>query len=165
MSEVRIEVALNAPPAMAFAALGEILTDIASQTGGWEGFVLHVELGEAGLPDVGYIAIPIGLEVDPAKPGLQQLDVRFRAARHPESFPTFTGAFGIDASGPSGAALWVAGTYDVPMSAAGRIVDATLLRGVAQRALANLLDDVAVACRARIDKREADYARYRMFAR
>lgn len=165
MSDVRLEAALNAPPALAFGALGETLRDIATQEGSWEGFALHVDLGTTGLPDVGYVAIPIELEVDAPKPGIDQLGVRFRAVRHPEAFPTFHGAFGIDATGPSGSMLWVAGSYDVPLDAVGRVADATILRGVAQHALANLLSDVAVACEARIQKREAAYARYRMFSR
>ncbi|MBV8488925.1 MAG: hypothetical protein JO199_00245 [Candidatus Eremiobacteraeota bacterium] len=163
MSDVRLESRLDAPPALALAALGDILRDIAAQRGGWEGFALHVGLGEAGLPDVGYIAIPIALEVDAPKPGIDQFAIRFRAARHPESFPVFEGHFGIDPTGPSSSTFWVAGTYEVPLAGAGRFVDATLLRGVAHKALANLLDDVASAARAAIDKREAEYARYRMF--
>ncbi len=165
MSDVRIERQLGAPPALAFTALGEILRDIAAQQGGWEGFALHVDLGDAGLPDVGYVAIPIALDVLPLQPGLQQVNVAIRAARHPESFPTFSGAFGIDATGPTGAMLWSAGNYEVPLQVTGRLIDATVLRGIARKALDNLLDDVAVACRARIEKREAAYARYRLFDR
>ena len=165
MADVRFETQLSAPPALAFGSLGEVLRDIASQEGAWEGFALHVELSVTGLPDVGYIAIPIALEVDPVEPGLMQIGTRFRAAHHPESFPVFGGAFGIDASGPSSSILWIAGTYEVPHRGVGKLVDATLLRGVAHRALDNLVSDVSVACAAIIQKREAAYARYRMFAR
>jgi len=165
VAEVRIEHQLNAPPALAFGALGELLHEIQGQVGAWEGFALHVDLGDAGLPDVGYVAIPIALEIQPGEPGVQQIPVTIRAARHPESFPVFSGALGIDATGPAGSSLWIAGSYDVPMLGAGRIVDATLLRGIAHKALRNLVEDVAVACRARIDKREAAYVRYRLFDR
>ena len=165
MAEFRLEVRLEVPPALAFDALEETLRAIASREGPWEGFALHVALADSGLPDVGYIAIPIDLDVASREAGLNQLHVTFHASRHPESFPGFSGTVGFDFTGPTGATLWVAGKYDVPLRSFGRIVDATLLRGIAGHALTNFLDDVAVAVRARIDKREAEYVRYRMFAR
>jgi len=165
MPESRVEVSLNAPPALAFGALREIVSAIAAQEAAWEGFALHVDLGDARLPDVGYIAIPVILTAKPVQPGIQQIDIAFRAARHPESFPTFDGAIGVDSTGPSGAMLWLSGEYSVPLAAAGKLFDATVLRGVAERALQNLVDDIATACRARIDKNEAAYARYRLFDR
>ena len=165
MAELRIERVLNAPPALAFHALGEVLSDLAAQRDGWKGFVLHVDLGDVGLADVGYVAIPMALDLQPVQSGVLQIGATIRAARHPESFPVFTGAFGIDATGPAGAMLWLAGSYEVPLQRAGKVLDATLLRGVARKALENLVEDLAIASRARIDRNEAAYARYRLFDR
>jgi hypothetical protein len=161
MSDIRIETQLGAPPVLAFQALGEILAGIASQQGEWRDFPLHLNLADAGLADVGYVEVPMALDVRPRKPDLERLDVTFRAARHPESFPAFDGALGVDATGPTGAMLWLAGTYEVPLHGIGRFIDSTLMRDLAQTTLKNLLNDIAAACRARIDKREAEHARYR----
>lgn len=165
MTHIRFETQLSLPPALAFKTLAQLLAEIGSQEGAWEGFPLHVDLGDAGLPDVGYVGIPIAVHPDVAKHDELAMEITIRAARHSESFPTFAGKVGVDATGPTGAALWIAGTYHVPLHGIGRLVDATLFRNIAQKALQNLLGDISEACRARIEKSEARYARYRMFDR
>jgi hypothetical protein len=165
MTLIRRSVRLDVPQPLAFQGLREALADIAAHAGRWHGFALHVDLGDAALPDVGHISVPIVLEVSSGEGAPYQLGVAFQAQRHPESFPAFKGAVGIDSTGPTEASIWLAGKYDVPMGAFGRIVDGTLLRGIAERALENLLGDVVLAVRDRIDEREAEYMRYRTFVR
>lgn len=165
MPVIRRSAPLDVPLPLAFEGLRDTLQDIAVSERPREGFTLHVDFGDAALPDVGYLSIPIALEVAPPEDGLFQLSVVFRAQRHPESFPTFRGAFGVDSTGPTGVTLWLAGAYDVPTSAVGKIVDATVARGIAEHALTNLLEDVAGAVRACINRREADYMRHHVLIR
>ena len=147
----------------AFRALGEILHGIAAQQGNWRGFALHLSLADLHLADFGYVAVPIDLTLGRSDAEEHTIDLTFRASRNPGSFPTFKGAIGIDPTGPSDAILWLGGGYDVPLSVFGRLLDASLAAGAASRTLENFVDDVAAACTALVEKREAEYVRYRMF--
>jgi hypothetical protein len=163
--ESRLERNLKVPPVPAFTALVEILDGIAQGRGPWEGFCLHVDLGDLRLPDVGYLAVPIHLTAGKPQAVNRAVDVHFRAEKHPANFPTFAGSIGIDATGPSGAILWLAGGYDVPLSLFGKLLDRTIAAGVANRTLENFVDDLAEAIVANVDKREAEFIRYRLYQR
>ena len=165
MSEVRLQRNLKIPPVPAYQAVREILTAIAAQDGNWRGFALHVALGDLSLPDFGYIAIPVRLVVGEPKADLTAFDVAFTAMNQSTSFPTFDGSIGIDPMGPSASILWLGGGYDVPLNVLGKFLDATIAAGVARRTLENFVDDIAAACLALVEKREAEYVRYRMFER
>jgi hypothetical protein len=161
MTNVRLERKTNIPFGLAFETLGTILSGIADQTPLWKGFALHVDLGDAGLPSVGYVAIPIALEIGPIVPGIDQYTVTIRAARNSQTFPVFEGAMGADMVGRSASMLWLAGSYAVPLGSLGSVLNASLARGVAQRALHNFLSDVADACIANTVKRETENVRRR----
>ena len=163
MSDVRLQRNLQIPPVPAFRALTEILRAIAAQEGNWRGFALHLALGDLRLADFGYVAVPIDVTLGQVHADRQTIDLSFRAASHPGSFPTFTGAMGVDAMGPSGAIVWLGGGYDVPLHLFGKLLDASLTAGAAGKTLENFLDDVAAACTALVEKREAEYVRFRMF--
>ncbi len=163
MSEIRLERPLKVPPVPAFIALQEILSAIAAQDRAWSGFALHVSLGDLHLPDVGYVAIPVALSTGGTHAETRAIDLQFTSANNAASFPRFNGAAGIDTIGPAGSILWLAGDYDVPLNLVGRLFDKTVASGIAQRALENLIDDLAVALVANVEKREADYVRYRLY--
>jgi hypothetical protein len=165
VSDLRLQRNLKLPAAPAYQALREILRAIEAQEGNWRGFALHVSLGDIHLADFGYIAVPVRIEVGQEIEGGQSVELRFHAANQPSSFPKFTGSIGVDAMGTSGAILWLGGGYDVPLHVFGKFLDATLAAGVAKRTLENFLDDMAAACTALVEKREAEYVRYRMFER
>lgn len=165
MSAVRLQHHLPIPPVPAFRALGEILQAIAAQEGSWRGFALHLALGDLRLADFGYVAVPIHVTLGKTHSASQSIDLSFRAARHAHSFPTFVGTMGVDAMGPSGAILWLGGGYDVPLHLFGKLLDASLAAGAAGKTLENFLADMAVACVALVEKREAEYVRYRTFER
>ena len=165
MTDVRLQRNLKIPPVPAYRALQEILQAIAAQERSWRGFALHLSLGDLRLADFGYIAVPIALQVGKAQAETHVIDVTFGALRHPGSFPTFNGTIGVDAEGPSDAILWLGGGYDVPLSLFGKFLDASLAAGAAQRTLENFIDDIAAACTALVQKREAEYVRFRMFER
>ena len=163
MSDVRLQRNLKTPPVPAFSALLEILSGIESQTGPWQNFSLHVSLGDVHLPDVGYLNVPIALKAGAPARETREVPIEFDAAKHAGSFPHFKGAAGVDAMGPTGSILWISGGYDVPLQLFGRLLDATLTAGVAERTLENLIDDLAEAVVANVDQREAEYVRYRRF--
>jgi hypothetical protein len=163
--ETRFERNLKVPPVPAFAALAEVVASIEAGAGVWRGFALHVALGDLHLPDLGYVAIPIRLTASKPDQTTRSIALRFSAAEQPAAFPTFTGATGIEATGPAGTVFWLAGEYDVPMSLFGKLFDRTIASGVAQRTLENLVDDLSQAIVAHVEKREADYIRYRLYER
>lgn len=165
MADVRLQRNLKIPPVPAFQAMGEILRGIAARGGSWRGFALHLSLGDLHLPDVGYVAVPVDLTLGQVDSERHAVAFTFRASRNPGAFPTFEGSMGVDAMGPSGAILWLGGAYDVPLHLFGKFLDASLAAGAAQRTLENFLDDIATACGAQVEKREAEYVRYRMFER
>ena len=153
---------VDVPFGVSFRTLGEILDGIAKGKGPWAGFFFHASLADIGLPNVGYIAIPIALELGTPTPGINQYPVTIRAASHAEAFPVLNGAIGTDMA-QNATVLWLGGTYDVPLGGLGALIDASLTRGVAQRCLENFVNDLAEALHARVAQREAQYARYQLF--
>jgi len=160
MTSVRIERRLDLPAPVLLDSVGYVLRAIGSQEGPWKDFSFRVALADVGFADVGYIVVPITLGAGPRSTEANQYPVSVAAARHPDSFPHFDGAVGVDTSGTSGSVLWIAGEYGVPANVVGAFVDSTLFRGVAQRSLENFADDLVSACRAHVEKQEADYIRY-----
>lgn len=160
MPAIRYEQLLAVAPAPIHSALGEILQGIADQDGAWKDFALHATLGEAGLPDVGYLAVPIHLTIGQVIPGVNQFPIVIRAASHPESFPVFEGAVAAEMSGNASSLLSLGGTYDVPLGVFGSLVNGALVRGLAEHSLRNFLADLAMASVARVEQREAEYIRY-----
>jgi hypothetical protein len=162
--EIELDRELRVPPGPASQALEEVLNGIAEQKGGWRGFALHVRLADLHLPDVGYVAIPIALAVnkDPAKP--ESFKLKFSAVNSPATFPTFEGTIYLKPDGPSQSLLHLDGAYDVPLHLFGRLLDATLIAGVATRTLENFIDDIAAACTATVDQREEEFVRYRFYS-
>ncbi len=47
----------------------------------------------------------------------------------------------------------------------GKLLDATLTPHVAERSLENFIEEIGIACEARVNQREAEFARYRFYAR
>ncbi len=146
-------------------ALGELLQAIADQTGMWRGFALHVDLGDLRLPDVGYVAVPIASDRrrrdEPPRPSISASLPR---SNLPSAFPAFRGQMGVETQ-PAWASpcYFLRGSYELPMQFFGRLLDAALMPRVAQRSLENFVDEIAAACVARVDKREAEFARYHFY--
>jgi len=165
LPEIRLQRTLRVPTEPAHRALGELLAAIAEQQGPWRGFALHVDLGDLHLPDFGYVAIPIQLTVsgDPAKK--QAFDITFRATSHPAAFPRFTGTIALEPHALGESQLCLTGTYDVPLQMVGRLLDVALTPTVARKSLDNFIEEIGAACAARVDEREADFARYRFYRR
>lgn len=165
MPEVRLERNLRIPADQGAEVLGEILGAIARQEGPWRGFALHVGLGDLHFPDVGYVAIPIHLRAEKSQKEKNAFDIGFVASNLPAAFPEFKGVMGTRQGEIGECALYLAGSYEVPMQMFGRLIDAALTPGVSAISLENFVSEIAVACQARVDQREAEFARYRYYGR
>jgi hypothetical protein len=164
MPDVRLERKLRVPEDPAATALGELLQAIADQEGPWRGFALHISLGDVHLPDVGYVAVPIHLQVAPYPSTAHVFEITFKSAKLASAFPTFKGRIGVEAAGLGEALLVLRGGYDLPMQIFGNLLDRALAPGVAARSLENFVDEIASAVEARVNQREAEFARYRFYA-
>ncbi|HZV76154.1 MAG TPA: hypothetical protein VFF63_00185 [Candidatus Babeliales bacterium] len=165
MPEVRLERALRVPADPTAAALGEVLKAIAEQQGPWRGFALHVGLGDLRMPDVGYVAIPIHLTTEKASDEKLAFDITFSSANLAAAFPGFKGRTGVVEGAIGECTLYLRGTYELPMQFFGKLLDSALLPRVADRSLQNFIEEIGVACEARVNQREADFARYRFYSR
>lgn len=164
MPEVRLERKLRVPEDPAATALGELLQAIANQEGPWRGFALHISLGDLRLPDVGYVAVPIHLQLTPHPSTAHVFEITFNSANLPAAFPTFKGSVGVEAAGLGESLLALRGGYDLPMHIFGNLLDRALAPGVASRSLENFVEEMASAVEARVNQREAEFARYRFYA-
>ncbi len=164
MPKVDLERPLNEPAVPAREAASHILRSIAANENEWRGFALHLNLGALGFPEVGYIAIPIRLEIagEESEPR-HQMTFAIHARRSAEVFPVFHGTLGVDSSGPSSSQVWLAGEYELPFGSLGAFFDEAVARKAAAKTLENLLTDLAEAIAARVEKRELALTRYRLF--
>ncbi len=165
MPDVRLEHALRVPADPAAAALGELLQAIANQEGPWAGFALHISLGDMRLPDVGYVAVPIALSVSKRSDDVRAFEIHFTSVNLTAAFPTFAGTMGVAPAGLGESTLWLRGGYDLPMQIFGKLLDFALTPHLAQRSLENFVGEISEACAARVDAREAEFARYHFYAR
>ena len=166
MPDVRLERSLRVPADPAAEALGETLRAIAAGEGPWGGFALHVSLGDLRLPDVGYVAVPIHLTVEKHSQEPRTFEIRFTSANLPSAFPGFKGMLRVRDAGALGeSTIELRGSYELPMQLFGRLFDAAFTPGVAERSLENFLDEIAAAVEARVNQREAEFARYHFYSR
>jgi hypothetical protein len=137
--------------------------EIAEQRGDWADFALMLNFGFLGLPDVGYVAIPVAIsDVREATEPRHEIRFVMHARRGPEMFPAFDGAVGVDPTGASSSQLWLAGNYEVPGKGLGSFFNQTVAHGAAEKSLQNMMLELAEAVVARVEKRELAAARYRL---
>lgn len=164
MPKVDLEKPIPVPAVPAREAASAILHDIETGAREWAGFALHLNLGAIGLPDVGYIAIPIRLAISREEnEPRHQIRFTINARRSPEAFPVFDGALGVDSEGPSSSQVWLGGNYELPLHGLGAFFEKNVARNGAEKTLENMLTDLAEAIAARAERRELAQARYRMF--
>ena len=166
MPEIRLERRLRVPAEPAADAVAELLKAIADQEGPWRGFALHIGLGDLHLPDVGYVAVPINLTASRHSDARLVFDVAFVSSNLPSAFPGFKGTMGLQEAAALGeSTIYLRGEYELPMQFFGRLLDAALLPHVSRRSLENFIEEIGTACEARVNQREAEFVRYRFYAR
>lgn len=163
MPTIRLQRKLHVPADLAAGVLGDILQAIAQRQGPWRGFALHVGLGDLHLPDVGYVAVPINLNAKRVDEK-HAFEIEFSAEHLPSAFPTFTGTLSLEPGAIGESSLHLDGSYDLPMQVFGVLIDKALMPHVAIKSLENLIGELASACEARVDQREADYAQYHFYS-
>jgi hypothetical protein len=163
MPKVDLQRPLTVPTVPARSAASSIMHEIAEEKGEWADFSLYIKLAAIGLPDVGYVAIPVKIDTlsETTEPR-HAITFRLRARRSPDAFPTFEGSLGIDGTGPSNSLLWMAGEYAVPLGGFGAVFNTTVAHGTAEQSLWNMLVELGDAIQARVERREMDVARYRL---
>lgn len=163
MPQVELQRSLSVPAVPARSAASYIMHAIAEQREKWSEFALYLNFGSIGLPDVGYVAIPVQVaNVEEALEPRHEIRFTMRARRSPDAFPVFTGAVGIDALGPSDSQIWLAGDYTAPAGSLGGVFDRIVGRGAAEKTLHNMLLELADDVEARVQQRERANARYRL---
>jgi hypothetical protein len=163
MPQVELQRSLSVPSVPARSAASYIVHAVAEQRDNWSEFALYLNFGSIGLPDVGYVAIPVQiLNVSESLEPRHEIRFMMRARRSPEGFPVFDGAIGIDALGPSDSQMWLAGNYTAPAGSLGGVFDRIVGRGAAEKTLHNMLEEWADAVEAHVQQRERANARYRL---
>lgn len=163
MPQVDLQRSLCVPAVPARSAASEIFHAIEEQREQWQEFALYLNFASLGLPDVGYVAIPVSIAgVRESLEPRHEIRFTMRARRNPEAFPTFEGAIGIDATGPSNAQMWMGGRYEAPAGGIGALFDQFAAHGSAQKSLENMLEEIGEAVEAKVQQRERADARYRL---
>jgi hypothetical protein len=139
---VELRSALDVPAVLARDELARIMRAIAEHLPPYEDATLHVGLQDLRLPFLGDISVPIEADVD-SQPLRYACKLKIAAGSGATLFPAFSGAINVSPVGSAASELWLQGQYDVPLGALGAAVDATLLRGVAERSLGKFLDFLA----------------------
>lgn len=168
MPHINIQRSVPFPAPLFEQALEYVLGNIAEQNGPWRDFALHVALGEFGLPDIGYITIPIRLTIKTETvdaSAQRRIDLHIETARYPKSSPVFTGTCGVDVVETSHSTVWVDGDYEIPSESILAAIETSDKMGLGQRfekALQNFVDDLVTACDSHINETEKDFMRYRL---
>lgn len=155
MPTIELQHPVNLPAALVGPALQRVLERIERGEDAQHPFSLSVGLQDLHLPDAGTLSVPIDLHLRVSHGAhATSLDFEFAARTHRKLFPTFEGTLRSDPLGPSQAALWFSGSYTPPLGAVGRALDATVMRGVAERTLAAFLANVAAEACADVEAHE-----------
>jgi hypothetical protein len=166
MNKIEAQRALDVSPASAIRETRSLLEEISSGAGEWAEASLRLDLRDVGLPDLGHIAVPISVGVQPAEPASpNEINLSIAAKRNPNAFPVFHGAIGVDSSGAAASTLWLSGTYDEPAGELRTLIPVPAAQRAAEKTIQNFLDDIATAVERRAAHREKDQERYRMINR
>lgn len=166
MNKIEAQRALDVGPGNAIRETRSLLDEISSGAGEWAEASLRLDLRDIGLPDLGHIAVPIKVDVQPAEPASpNQIHLSIAAKRNPDAFPVFHGVIGVDSSGAAASTLWLSGSYDEPAGELRTLIPAPTAKRAAETTIQNFLDDIATAVERRAAHRQKDEERYRMINR
>jgi len=126
----------------------------------FENLALRVSLGDLHLANVGNVEIPIAVTVINGKGAPpQEIEIVLEAVGDQQLFPSFRGTLTTTALAPAESSLALRGNYEVPLGAIGRGLDATVLRGVAQKSLETFLEQIRDEVVRRVTFNEQDAMR------
>jgi hypothetical protein len=94
----------------------------------------------AWIPGGGRVAVPVRLHVRYLAPKTPRFGLTITARTRPALYPRFRGDLDLAEASTAATKVTLSGEYEVPLGILGRAIDATAARGIAPRALADLLD-------------------------
>ena len=148
-------------------ALGELLQAIAGQDGPWRGFALHIGFGDLRLPDVGYVAVPIRLHGRKARRTTRELfDITFSSVEPPRRVSDVQRTDRASSLAASASARSILrGRVRAADADLRKVLDKALTPNVATNVRSKTSSTRSPRrCQARVDAREAEFARYHFYA-
>lgn len=137
--DVTASSAIALDTSFALAAVETILKGVCSET---PQAALALNIPQLKVPLEAMISAPIELRVDSGD-ARNEWFLQLRAHSKPYLYPTFEGILTLIPAGDRGCQLQLRGEYVPPFGAIGRVIDATVLRGVAQSSLHRFVKDIA----------------------
>jgi hypothetical protein len=156
-ANVEMYVSIPLAPTPARDAMIAILDAIGRREPPYERVALTLGLSDLHLPIEGSVSIPIEAGVE-AQPLRWECRIEIEAEQNRELFPHFEGTLTVTPNGRGACELRLQGSYDPPLGLLGKGLDATVLRGAAERALRRFLEWLATEIRARVDRLEREHA-------
>ena len=165
MPQIDLNRGVPIPAPLLQPELARLLIAIEAAQPPFEEFPISVDLGDLHLPNAGVISVPIelhcyGHNVASNAP----IGFGFQAKQRGALFPKFTGALSVEPAGSPHSCVRLRGEYEPPMGAVGKILDATVLRSVAERSLRAFLAQLTSEAETSVRRREAEVVQARRFA-
>lgn len=135
---VTTSTAIASDTTFALAAVETILKDASRET---PRAALALNLRQLKMPLEAMMTVPVDVHVS-AGDARNEWRLRICAASDPFLYPTFSGVLALIPACGQGCQLQLDGDYTPPFGALGRLIDATLLRGVAQSSLERFVREV-----------------------
>lgn len=141
------------PAADVVAAVKALTSAMQRREPPFESLSLGVDMRDLKMPIEGQLRVPVRIQTQPAD-APSTCRVLIGAAAESEFFPRFEGRLTVAPVERSGASLCLCGRYDAPLGFLGGAVDASVLRGVAERSLREFLAALAVRVNELIEETE-----------
>ncbi len=137
---IEMYVPVRLAPEVARDAVIRVLRDIGAGAEAYNELSLGVNLRGLGMPSHADVRVPVDARVEP-RPARWECGLELRAKTEDRFFPTFRGTAIVSAgTTPGETELWLQGGYVPPMGMVGAGLDATVLRGAAERSLRTFLE-------------------------
>jgi hypothetical protein len=107
----------------------------------------------ARLPGSSRVTVPVRLSVSYPAPRKRDFGLTIAGRDTPALYPRFTGHIDIAQTGAAATSLTLSGAYQVPLGALGRVIDATVARGIAPHGLEDLVDRLIADLLAAVEQR------------
>ncbi|HET9029895.1 MAG TPA: hypothetical protein VFN49_06930 [Candidatus Aquilonibacter sp.] len=149
---IELYVTLDLPPLTVRDAVMHVMQAIGERKGRYRDLSLWVD---SRTPGAGSLNVPIDARVV-TRPGRWECGVRIEAAHSEKFFPAFEGTVSVTPDGGHQSELWLQGQYVPPGGALGKGLDATVLRGVAERSLREFLKWLSEEVKAEAERSERE---------
>lgn len=139
---VELHVSIALPGTVTRDAAMRILQAMAEGRPPYDRVTLSLGLRDLQIPIDADVAVAVHTDID-VRPQRWESTIEIEAANNQRFFPRFHGTISVTPNGHSACELWLQGSYEVPLGTVGEGVDATFLRGSAERTLTRFLEWLA----------------------